>query len=110
MAVRKKNFERENLKMLFVSMALVLAFAVQYSHVYYGSTNAAEAASSVANASNDLNDFKIGQCSDSATVYGWGNKSVGMAGAMADLGCFDLNGNKLENILTEEACAAQICE
>ncbi len=109
MAARKKNFERENLKMLFVSMALVLTFAVQYSHVYYGSANAAEAAAPVANASSDFNGFKIGQCVDSATVYGWGNKSVGIVGASADLGCFDLNGSKLENILTEEACAAQIC-
>src|SRR3989338_6211076 len=108
MAVKKKKLDGENLKTLFVSMALVLAFAVQYSEVYYGSINEVEAAP-IANASGDFNGFKIGQCVDSNTVYGWGNKSVGIALANADLGCFDLNGEKLENILTEEACMTQIC-
>ena len=110
MAGRKKKMGGENLKMLFVSMTLVLTFAVQYSSVYYGSANVVDVSVPIANASADFNGFKIGQCADSATVYGWGNKSVGIVGASADLGCFDLNGEKLENVLIEEACAAQICE
>lgn len=78
---------------------LLVVFVVQYAQENAGALIFA--------GSGEFNEFAVSACADGKTIYGWGNKNIGMESV--DFGCFNSEGQKIAGVETADDCRAAVC-